>query len=148
LYDAITTCLEELERFPNEVKRLNIITDGADNFSSSEAKDRVAVATGIRNTIKHLQLHTLLFNVGGNLDEVKKAADSIGAEFKNLSSSNWMSQVQDYKNRFLSQEMLLVNAVKMDDNTFREIDLSNRSFPDVPLQDPQNSVQRGKQLAN
>lgn len=96
IFDAFDTAIEHLASKENCECRLYLLTDGGENFSSEENKQKMGSRLDpIIGTAKRLKISTIVFNVGGNIDNTRKIADAFHATFKDINSKNVKQMAND-----------------------------------------------------
>jgi len=109
LYDAVSKAHEEIKKYYKKSQlRLFILTDGYDNFSTDKAADsNMSKIRKLKEEGKKLNIATLIFALGGNLNQTKAASDKLGAEFFHLTKLNVDSHITSFLNRFQSRAELI-----------------------------------------
>lgn len=96
IFDAFDTAIEHLASKENCECRLYLLTDGGENFSSEENKQKMGSRLDpIIGTAQRLKISTIVFNVGGNVDDTRKIADAFHATFKDINSKNVKQMAND-----------------------------------------------------
>lgn len=147
LFDAFETAVNHLNSKKNCEMRLYMLTDGGENFSSqqntSKFKNRLK---SIVDTTKRLKIATIVFNVGGDVDNVRKTAEYFHADFKHLDHNNLRSlaknicevsfpnREQQIRNMFqkvptIPKESVMIRKLENNNNSSNE----NRNVNSPPI---------------
>lgn len=150
IFDAFDTAINHLASKENCECRLYLLTDGGENFSSEENKQKMGSRLDpIIGTAQRLKISTIVFNIGGNIDDARKIADAFHATFKDVNSKNIRQMANDLcMVEFPNRTQAFRNILQGTQFPNRESPVQNRQSPNQERAPPSPQQEAGESSQN